>query len=1432
MAEQAIFTAIPAGRVADGLKVTVFITPKLVPPPGSPAAGVPLQEFEAFANWPRTVEHARFLFDLDGVGVLEGFGLTNPIVPDPALWDILFGRTMVGAAAFQDYSAATVHSYPVAEVAARLTQLYQDVAVNYPKTFPPVTTGPLAAAAAELSIPDSLKDPSRHDGPRRARIRAGLATHRLASEPAGRYLNIDAVPLAQQTQVAFAAASAFYDRSDDPLDPVVSTTGAPKPVPPEFHSFVSRCAEYPELLRRLGLAFDVFIKDDPGYPDFSTIRVLPDENDGLIRALLDEEEARPFTFVRHTDRVWAPASREDQEDVRDGSLSIERDDAFTIEQLDPDGSVLKLSNLLDTVRRTAADLVDPPRSMTADAASLPALRSTGILISRRNRAQGLVGQFDRAKEHEKDRGTHSPARLGVMDVTRGWRIDIQDASIGADWKSLHRREGSYEIVDPGGQASALPVQPKPDEGHLKAASTSSTKPGTAADQYLHESVGGWDGWSLAVKRPGRLQREDDTVPANEAPEVADTGFPLAVEFRPARGSLPRLRFGRQYRVRVRAVDLSGGSIPDEQLLEDHERDVAEPYQRWEPVPSPAIVPLTEFTEGESLVRLVIRSTDGMPVEDYVAQPRVTGLNGHSPDAVWYRADNARHLAAPASSVQLAEAHGVFDAALDGNPAAVAAQFAIAARESGSFLLLPGGRVVNATHPEQASVLLGLKTQLLNEGEYVVHDTQALPLPYLPDPLSRGLSFSTLPGDVDTRLLRWPGAADAWHDRLPVLVRAVEGTGEPTFDEAARTLTVFLPKAEFRTVRVSSFLDKPDLDILRIWNLIAQNGIPTPAQREAAEKGLHWMLTPFTELTFVHAVEKPLDKPAIRVGPGGPSGSRVARRVGSTYAALFGDIRNHAASTGRIDIDAVWVDPVDDVLAPAPDVESVFAHVAGFQIERGETDALIAETEGPAGGPVGPRHEVKHEFGDTRHRYVDYTATATTRFREYFPTVITDDPDLVTTVGDPLQLNIPSSRRPDPPDIRYIVPTWTWTTDEIGAGSFGVRRVRSGGGLRVYLGRPWYSSGPDELLGVVVRIQPWLTWPIDVTRGIDGSFEARALSDTWAKTVLEHAGTPVSDDAPASSQLLDSLTTPLRVASVTSRGRSDDEKILVKARQLVGQLRARDTVVDVSTVAGYLPLYFQTGPNGRPFTSVWGADPVFTSAPVAPGPYIHQFPLRTSIGSSIALAEVDERVTVIGHTPEFDPERRLWFCDLQLDAGNSYTPFVQLALARYQPHSVEKQHLSKVVTADFVQLLPRREATFVLSADARSMAVTMSGPVGIPQHAVSSPNTASRITASRLVQAWVEMLPADATTDLAWKQVGSTATLQLVLGLAALRNARYEDVEWAGAVSIPDRGVGERWRVRIAEYELHRSDRSPVGLIAPFRMRDERLVYSDTVELPD
>ena len=102
---------------------------------------------------------------------------------------------------------------------------------------------------------------------------------------------------------------------------------------------------------------------------------------------------------------------------------------------------------------------------------------------------------------------------------------------------------------------------------------------------------------------------------------------------------------------------------------------------------------------------------------------------------------------------------------------------------------------------------------------------------------------------------------------------------------------------------------------------------------------------------------------------------------------------------------------------------------------------------------------RHEFHDTRHRNVTYTAVATTRFKEYFPDTPTGNPGDITDFPT-RTISVLNSARPPAPKPLYVLPAFGWESDTEGAWQISKRR---GGALRVYLDRPWYSSGEGELL---------------------------------------------------------------------------------------------------------------------------------------------------------------------------------------------------------------------------------------------------------------------------------------------------------------------------------------------------------------------------------
>jgi hypothetical protein len=239
---------------------------------------------------------------------------------------------------------------------------------------------------------------------------------------------------------------------------------------------------------------------------------------------------------------------------------------------------------------------------------------------------------------------------------------------------------------------------------------------------------------------------------------------------------------------------------------------------------------------------------------------------------------------------------------------------------------------------------------------------------------------------------------------------------------------------------------------------------------AIKQNRSWLVTPWHDLELVHAVQQPLGKP-------------VWQELQVTFrdklpddklsAHLFGAVALHGPSTEKLDLFAAWTETIDDPAQPGPETRPGDAHVFELPLHiaaQGRTDLdsraipyslrdqkLLTFSTLHAGQDKVPR---PHMFGDTRYRRIAYRAVATTVFRENFR----NDAELTLT-SEPWNVDIKSRAPPATPKVLYVVPTQGW---ELTAGDHGtVQRRRRGGGLRIYLDRPWFSSGDGELLGVVV-----------------------------------------------------------------------------------------------------------------------------------------------------------------------------------------------------------------------------------------------------------------------------------------------------------------------------------------------------------------------------
>ena len=344
-----------------------------------------------------------------------------------------------------------------------------------------------------------------------------------------------------------------------------------------------------------------------------------------------------------------------------------------------------------------------------------------------------------------------------------------------------------------------------------------------------EVVARWTGWSLAAP-PGGPGRQ---VASPTRPSLP---FDFGWRFEVPRGSLLPLRFGTSYHVRARIADIAGGGVPPEDRDATHGTP-AVTYVRHEPVLPPTVtldaaLDPADLGPGGNLDHLVVRS-----------------------DATDYPRNDARTLAAPTTTLEVAEQHGMLDGS-DGT-----------------------------TFQHVLSALAG----------------------GLPDPAAEGVTIFAVPspGEVKARTEQ-PGWIGEWPEAATkrLTLQAVPETADQPvrLDPTQAVVRVRLGPAEQITLALSSFL-KDGFDghlAVHQWRSAAQD------DDAPVLNGRHPMSSPPHVLTLVHAVRRPLAVPSGKLEP--------KREPEATSAVLEPSIPMlgvDANSTVQLQVTGAWTEFDDE-----------------------------------------------------------------------------------------------------------------------------------------------------------------------------------------------------------------------------------------------------------------------------------------------------------------------------------------------------------------------------------------------------------------------------------------------------------------------------------------------------------------------------------------
>jgi hypothetical protein len=1382
MKQKIIITALPNGIASRGgasvWKVSAAIGLQVED------ADTTLQNVKDMLNWADLVKNAKFIVQLNGNPV-EAKVVSKPV--DTALWKNLFSPTVkVKSFVQEDLSQLPIASYPVKHVLSFIKFVVEATGKNYSSDLPTTTyytDNPILNAISDYNINDFPKRDANANATLSQRGEQKITMEQIVvnKQTGSRLKTIlnknKAMPFNETADPTtdFAQLKNFHGLYD--AKEVQNFVQVANP-DFEFHDMLSILSAYPQLQRRLGLIVDLEFAGPANNimaaSSEPTIRIIP----SAINFTAATNFVCPATaYSKTTAGFYAKPTTSSTIDK--GHIKINTD-KFTVFQVDTDGAALKLCQQVDALQlKKAKHIFYAAGGMMPNAAfipiynneapkkeGIPSHRTAGIAVARNGMAANLSLKFLRMNDLKIKLVTGAAAPAGAIgtnttwvltneilyadDVNLGYRMDVQPE--GSKWFSLHKRNNKYSYINNSGVNIDIPGT-ETDEGFIQT-SASEEKTDSGKQLKVGEAIARWEGWSLSVPRPGSalndplLESEevyDKSKPGNadkenakyRTPGVAD--FKLNIKPGIEKGSLPMLRFGKKYSIKIRTVDLAGNSVDVEFKPENADLAIVGNirYMRYEPVDAPFLVLGTDIKDGESSEVVVIRSNEGITVEQY------ENANIDSKHTTAFKAEAIRHVKPPRTTVEMATLHSMLDKGFGATNSAEAANIY--------------NKIKNEKDPfvTEADATYKLK---------VIDGTQkTLTVEYLADPMAAGVSFFISANDPNPKIpnpeiltkrvsfyfdeeVKTDAEADTaadynkWMNPQTFRITLKEGNPNVEWQQSSRSLIVTLQKGVIFKVNYACFW-RP-ADVIKYSGILDMMGITTTSDpvKKRITGGLHWMFSPWREITFVHAVQQPISKIGTQPYP------HIAaivpdRNHGEIVARLNTKLLVHGPSTDKLDIEADWIEWVDDILYTEDFPDAWNDHVQRIPTQSKVINfpVLYPVYEYVFGELVknNPFPAIHHQFNDTKHRRVKYKSIASTRYREYFYQLIEDKKEAFKLTRESSVLNniiIPSSARPLAPQVEYVIPNFEWERGKIGNKTVTGR----GSGLRIYLKRPWYSSGEGEQLAVVLKIP----------------------------------------------------------AGINAMMRSDP------------------------TIGSHS------------FTT-WGTDPTKLSATL-PGSIIPDQNVFVSVKpeNKVSTLSVEEipgmKVNIVAYDVKYDKERQLYYVDMMMNFLGAYFPFVRLALARYQKHSIKKNDtdycLSAIVQADYIQIPPPRASSIEFGAAKNIISVAISGTL---------PNVPNAPDFRSKVQFLIEPIevPSSEETHISIN-AKPIADYSYIITAADVKNFLFAHTN---AFNLPAEYATKPYRVKVLEYEMITYDPlkpnpNPGGVNFGGPPMKDRLVFADVYEV--
>lgn len=900
--------------------------------------------------------------------------------------------------------------------------------------------------------------------------------------------------------------SGDFDAYDAFMEPLGDgdVTGEDTPEDADFHQSLAYLAAHPELLRLLGLVVDLEVTIPPA--GAGPFRLVVQSNYDTNYLL-----GKTVPVVVDVDPDFWPRAASGEGPGRWATVG---DATHRIESLDIDAGIAAVSELAG-----AADDPDATAPAQPQSPGLYVTRAPGDLLAELE--DRWAAQSDLEQRIAGYLALNNPSSV-LADgeiLVAGRRYDVfdQEANGGAGrWFSLWERtapdgftfprnpgltsfpeldegwmtttgftEMRQSLVDGPGDPDPLPdpnPNPNPDGPRPGGRPYRLATAAPRLDQTklrVSPLLFSWNGWSLVADPPvGAFSGASGPVDAAKKNQpTAAMPVQVVVDYDVPDGVLPRLRYGHRYKFRARVVDLAGNSRA---LSESHPGGSTE-------------TPLLRFGRTSPL---------GAPVP-IRREPRPVPGWGDTTTTMVIKSELLQLDAtvAPTSRLLFPPQTDQFHCELHGYPLPDDALF----RDQATFDMFVARTATSIEAHTQADPVSG---ELLSEPVGAWRPD----VDYLGEPGANGFAFAELPGSTDPVVSAF---AATWPQSHAVGLEIRAGSAAPVVvapSTTQATVTAYVPKGVTRTIRVSV---AGRADLAAHWAMLQDRGIGFAQLQADFVNGQHWMLSVPQAITLVHAVRRPLAVPAIL-----PAVS-ADRGLGRSTCRLVGSFSVDRTTTGSVEVTGTWLDTVDDgpprrttrllftqqlpyaeastaSITPAPfDIGDTKRHdaelslVAFSRYARYFTERATVRFETPTqsvalyaaplvgNDGIDPLNVTVSAGGVAAVEGRDYTVDAAAGTIRRLPgssLALNSDVDVdfirlpITRSSDEaggatFPVTIPNSAVPDVLLVEEVLPAFSRSFFNEGPDDYGV--YHEGQTVRVWVRRPWFTTGNGELLGVLV-----------------------------------------------------------------------------------------------------------------------------------------------------------------------------------------------------------------------------------------------------------------------------------------------------------------------------------------------------------------------------